>query len=159
MTEKKPPRLTPKKIYLKDASFESPGAPDIFLKSSITPEIEMNLNISNRSLDESGQHFEVVLQVTATATFEGNNVFLVEVQQAGLFDIKADDDKQRELLIQIGCPHTLLPFAREELSNLVSKGGYQQMLIAPVNFEAMYRQKLEQEAAAASQETPSPETH
>ena len=154
MTDKKPPRLTPKKIYLKDASFESPGAPDIFLKSSITPEIEMNLNVTHKSLDESGEHFEVVLQVTATANFEGKSVFLVEVQQAGLFDIKADDDKQREMLIQIGCPHTLLPFAREELSNLVSKGGYQQMLIAPVNFEAIYRQKLEQEASSSTpQET------
>ena len=153
MTEKKSPRLTPKKIYLKDASFESPGAPDIFIKSSITPEIEMNLNISHTSVDESGQHFEVVLQVTVTATFEGKNVFLVEVQQAGLFDIIAADEKQREILIQIGCPHTLLPFAREELASLVSKGGYQQMLIAPVNFEAIYRQKLEQETPApASQE-------
>ena len=153
MTEKKPPRLTPKKIYLKDASFESPGAPEIFLQSTITPEIEMNLNVTHKAVDETGEHFEVVLQITATATLEGKSLFLVEVQQAGLFDIKADDEKHRELLIHVGCPHTLLPFAREELAALVSKGGYQQMLIAPVNFEALYRQRVEQKAAAsASQE-------
>ena len=150
MPETNPPRFTPKKIYLKDASFESPGAPDIFLKSSINPEIEMNLNVSHTAVEESGRFYEVVLQVTATATLEGQNVFLVEVQQAGMFEIVAEDPKQRELLVEVGCPHTLLPFAREELANLVSKGGYQQMLIAPVNFEAIYRQKLEQEGAADS---------
>ncbi|MGI9319747.1 MAG: protein-export chaperone SecB [bacterium] len=155
MPENTPPRLTPKKIYLKDASFESPGSPDVFLKSSINPNIEMNLEVSHKSVDEDGRYYEVVLQITATATLEGNNVFLVEVQQAGLFEIIADDDNQRELLIQVGCPHTLLPFAREEVANLVSKGGYQQMLIAPVNFESVYRQKLEQKASAE----PSQEAH
>jgi preprotein translocase subunit SecB len=86
-----------------------------------------------------------VLKITVTASLDGKDMFLVEVQQAGLFEITAEDPKQREILVQVGCPHTLLPFAREELASLVSKGGYQQMLIAPVNFETIYLKKLEQE--------------
>lgn len=145
MTEKKPPRLSPKKIYLKDASFESPGTPDIFLKTSINPDIEMNLDVSHTAVDENDRFYEVVLKITVTASLDGKDMFLVEVQQAGLFEITAEDPKQREILVQVGCPHTLLPFAREELASLVSKGGYQQMLIAPVNFETIYLKKLEQE--------------
>lgn len=150
------PHLTPKKIYLKDASFESPGSPGVFQQATINPEIEMNLDISNTAIDDDGKYFEVVLQVTATATQDGASVFLVEVRQAGVFEITADDDKQKELLVQIGCPHMLLPFAREEIASLVSKGGFPQMLISPVNFEGVYRKKLEQEtpeSAASPAET------
>lgn len=147
MTENKPARLTPKKIYLKDASFESPGTPDIFLKTAINPDIEMNLNVSHTAVDEDNRFYEVVLKITVTASLEGKNMFLVEVHQAGMFEIIAEDPKQQEILVQVGCPHTLLPFAREELASLVSKGGYQQLLIAPVNFEAIYLQKLEQKAS------------
>lgn len=143
------PRLTPKKIYLKDASFESPGSPGVFQQAAVNPDIEMNLDISNTAIDDDGRFFEVVLQITATATQDGASMFLVEVRQAGLFEINADDDKQKELLVQIGCPHMLLPFAREEIASLVSKGGFPQMLIAPVNFESVYRKKLEQETAGS----------
>lgn len=155
MTEKKPARLTPKKIYLKDASFESPGTPNIFLKTAINPDIDMNLNVSHSAVDENDRFYEVVLKITVTASLEGKNMFLVEVHQAGMFEIVAEDPKQREILVQVGCPHTLLPFAREEVASLVSKGGYQQMLIAPVNFEAIYLKKLEQEAS----ENPPQEAH
>mgnify|MGYP001544768451 FL=1 len=147
MAENNPPRLSARKIYLKDASFESPASPGIFLQSNLQPDIELNINVTHQQIDEEGKYFEVSLQVTSTAIQEEQTLFLAEIQQAGIFEINADDDKQKELLLQVGCPHMLLPFAREELASLVSKGGYPQLLMNPINFESVYRQKL------ASQET------
>ena len=151
MAENNPPRLSARKIYLKDASFESPGSPAVFLQSNIQPDIDLNINVNHQQIDEEGKYFEVILQVTSTATQDETTMFLAEVLQAGIFEINADDDTQKELLIQVGCPNMLLPFAREELASLVSKGGFPQLLISPINFEAVYRQKL---AAASEGESP-----
>ena len=151
MSEEQPPKLNAKKIYVKDLSFESPGSPGVFLQQTLQPEIEMNLNIEHTQIDKDGSFFEVVLQVTATATQDEKTMFLAEVKQAGVFEIHAEDDTNRELLLQIGCPHMLLPFAREELASVVAKGGFPQLLIAPINFEPIYRQnKANREAAAAA---------
>jgi preprotein translocase subunit SecB len=149
MAENTPPRLNARKIYLKDASFESPVSPGVFLQQNIQPNIDLNINVVHQQIDEEGKYFEVTLQVTSTATQDKSTMFLVEIHQAGIFEINADDETQRNLLIEVGCPHMLLPFAREELASLVTKGGFPQLLINPINFEAVYKQKL---AAAESKE-------
>ena len=151
MAENTPPRLSARKVYLKDASFESPGSPGVFLQSNIQPDIDLNINVNHQQIDEEGKYFEVTLQVTSTATQDDTTMFLAEVLQAGIFEINADEDSHKELLLQVGCPNMLLPFAREELASLVSKGGFPQLLISPINFEAVYRQKL---AAASEGDSP-----
>jgi len=150
------PRLNPKKIYLKDASFESPASPNVFLQTNLKPDIDLNLNVEFNQIDENAQYFEVILQVTATATQDGESLFLAEIHQAGVFDINADSDEHKEMLIQIGCPNMLLPFAREELANIVSKGGFPQVLMNPINFESIYRKQKAEAAATAGAST---ETH
>ena len=152
MAENNPPRLSARKVYLKDASFESPGSPGVFLQSNIQPDIDLNINVNHQKIDEEGKYFEVTLQVTSTATQDDATMFLAEVVQAGIFEINAEEDTHKELLLQVGCPNMLLPFAREELASLVSKGGFPQLLISPINFEAVYRQKLA--AASGDEESP-----
>ena len=134
MSDATPPRLNPRKIYLKDASFESPASPKIFLRTEMKPDIDLNINVKFSQIDDNAEYFEVVLQVTATATQNGESMFLAEIHQAGVFEITAEDEEHRALLIQIGCPNMLLPFAREELASMVSKGGFPQVLMNPVNF-------------------------
>lgn len=143
MAKTQTPSLNPRKIFLKDASFESPASPKVFLQEATNPEIEMHINVLHTVMDDEARFYEVVLHVTATARREQETVFLVEVQQAGVFELNATDDAHKQMLIHVGCGHMLLPFAREEVANLVSKGGFPQLLIAPMNFEAIYRQRLE----------------
>lgn len=150
MAEKKPPRLNVRKIYLKDASFESPGSPGIFLQAAMQPHIDLSIDVSHRQIDDDGKFYEVTLQVTTTATKDEQTLFLAEIHQAGIFEINADDDDHQELLLRVGCPNMLLPFAREEISNLVTKGGFPQLLIAPINFESVYRQERAAMAEEAS---------
>lgn len=150
MPEKKPPRLNVRKIYLKDASFESPDSPGVFLQSPLQPNIEMSINVQHQQVDEDGHYFNVTLQVTTTATKDDKTMFIAEIHQAGIFEINADDEEHLELLLRVGCPNMLLPFAREEISSLVIKGGFPQLLIAPINFESIYRQEREAMADKAS---------
>ncbi len=150
MAEKKPPRLNVRKIYLKDASFESPGSPGIFLQTSTQPQIDLSIDVSHQQIDEDGKYYEVTLQVTTTAAKDEQTLFLAEIHQAGIFEINADDDGHLELLLRVGCPNMLLPFAREEISSLVTKGGFPQLLIAPINFESVLRQEHAAKAEEAS---------
>lgn len=129
-------------IYLKDVSFESPNAPAIFMEQ-IQPQIQMDLNITTNSLAEG--IFEVVLSITITAKAEDKTAFLVELKQAGAFSLKGFDDETIGPMLGIYCPNLLFPYAREAISNLVSKGGFPQLLLEPVNFEALYTQHVEEQ--------------
>lgn len=143
------PALNMERVYVRDASFESPGAPMVFL-SQEAPEIKIELNIGHRKL-ESDDYYEVVLNVNVDAKAGDQAVFLVELQQAGLFMIKDVPESEIEKVLEIACPNILLPFAREAINDYVGKGGFPQLLINPVNFEALYMQKqaAQQQAAAA----------
>ncbi len=154
MAENASPRLGARKIYLKDASFESPGSPRVFLNTNLKPDIDLNINVSFQQIDEEARYFEVTLEVTTTATQDGANLFLAEIHQSGIFEINAEDDEHRNLIIQVACPNMLLPFAREELAGLVSKGGFPQLLINPINFEAIYRQKMAAAETGEGEESP-----
>lgn len=129
-----------RKLYLKDASLESPQAPEVFITMSGSPEISVDISLEQRALSEK-TYYEVVLKVSAQAKHENNSVFLCEVQQAGVFVIAGIPDEEMNLALNIACPNVLLPFAREAISDLVTKAGFPQLLLSPVNFEALFQQQ------------------
>lgn len=129
------------KIYVKDISFEAPQGAAIF-SQQLEPRINIQLNIGNELLDEAQGLYEVVLQITVRAEAEKDNtIFLVELQQAGLFTIQGVSEEDMDAALHINCPDLLLPFARETINDLVGKGGFPQFLLSPVNFEALYEQR------------------
>lgn len=134
------PSLNIEKVYIKDLSYEAPNTPQVFMEQRV-PEVAVQLNINHTALDEKAGLYEVVLSVTTTAKFQDKNVFLVEVQQAGLFRVSGIPATDLPMVLEIGCPNILLPFAREAINDLVGKGGFPQLLINPVNFEGLYQQK------------------
>jgi len=130
------------KLYVKDLSVEVPNAPEIFLERE-QPQVEIQLNTAGRSVGEAV--FEVVLTVTVTAKMGEKTVFLVEVGQAGIFRIQNVPEDQVEPLIAVACPNILFPYAREAVSDAVSRAGFQPIVLQPVNFEGMYLQRLQQQ--------------
>ncbi len=128
------------KVYVKDLSFETPNSPQIFMEKW-EPEVSLQLSNSTQTLSE-GTH-EVTLTLTVTAKVKDKTAYLAEVQQAGIFTIQGFPEDQMGQLIGSFCPNTLFPYAREAVSDLVSRGGFPQLLLAPINFEALYRQHLE----------------
>ena len=135
-----------RQIYLKDMSFESPLSPQAIVQPNVNPKIDINLGINFQRLDEDG-HYEAVLTIEATAKVEGKTMFLAEIQQAGLFQIQGFGDQEMELVLNVACPTVLLPFARAAITDVVSKGGFPQLLINPVNFESLYANKVKREEA------------
>ena len=155
-TPNKDPIFDIRKIYLKDSSLESPNAPDIFLEDAGKPEVNIEASIKATALEQEDYH-EVVLGITVTTKMGGKTGFLVEVQQAGVFHISGIPEGDMSLALEIACPNVLLPFAREAISDLVGKGGFPQLLLSPINFEALYQQKRQKMAgkeAAKDAETP-----
>ncbi len=140
------PRFDIKKVYLRDVSFESPESPHIFTQQEFAPQIDVQIRIGHKALGGSG-HFEVVLIVTATAKHEDKSIFLVEVQQAGIFEITGVPEDRLEAVLEVAGPNVLLPFAREAVADLANKGGFPQLLINPINFEVLYERKRERAAA------------
>lgn len=130
------------KIYIKDVSFETPNSPAIFTDSKWEPEVNVQLNSAAAAM-ENHMH-EVVLSVTITAKTGDKTAYLVEVQQAGIFQTEGFVDEQLNHLLGSFCPNILFPYVRETISDLVARGGFPQMLLAPVNFEALYAQHVQQ---------------
>ncbi|HEX6736404.1 MAG TPA: protein-export chaperone SecB [Azonexus sp.] len=133
------------KLYVKDLSVEVPNAPEVFLERE-APQIQIQLNTGGRLVGDSV--YEVVLTVTVTATVGEKNVFLVEVGQGGVFRIQNVPQEQIEPLIAVACPNILFPYAREVVSDAVSRAGFQPIVLQPVNFEAMYMQRLQEQDQA-----------
>jgi len=139
------PMMSMERVYIKDVSYESPNSPHVFLEQS-NPKMNVQLNVSHRQISDDKGYFEVVLAVTVNAQANEKTVFLVEVQQAGVFLLTGISDEDLPKLLEIACPNVLLPFAREAINDFVSKGGFPQLLINPVNFEALHAQKQTAEA-------------
>lgn len=137
------------RIYIKDASFEAPNAPASFTKEW-KPEIKLDLNSGARKLDE--QHFEVSVKVTVTATNADETAFLVELEQAGLFTMANIPEEQLKPMLGAMCPNILFPYLRESIDSLVVKGGFPALMLAPVNFDALYQQRLQQEQQKAAEQ-------
>ena len=154
MTEQEAPSFAIEKLYVKDISLEVPHAPEIFLESE-GPEIGIQLQTAVTALGEDA--YEVTLTTTVTAKLgEEKVVFLVEVGQAGIFRVRNVPDDNLSPLLSIACPNILFPYAREVVSDIVSRAGFAPVVLQPVNFEALYAARLEQaaaEAAAAEQAT------
>jgi preprotein translocase subunit SecB len=127
------------KVYMKDMSFETPNSPAVFTQEW-KPEINLQLNSSGNALAD-GVH-EVVLSVTVTAKMGDTTAYLAEVQQAGIFNMSGFDENQTGHMLGAFCPNVLYPFAREAIADLVGKGGFPPVYLAPVNFDALYAQKL-----------------
>ena len=149
MEQNEQPVFGIEKLYVKDLSVEVPNAPEIFLEQD-APQVEIQLNTSGRGVGDNV--FEVVLTVTVTAKMEEKTVFLVEVGQAGVFRIMNVPDEQIEPLLAVACPNILFPYARETVSDAVTRAGFAPIVLQPVNFESMFMQRM-QEAAASAQQT------
>ena len=139
-SENAEPQFSIEKIYLKDVSFESPDAPTIFT-DDWSPEINMDLNSTGKPVDD--KIFEVELNITVTAKNKDKTAFLVEIKQCGIFSISGMDEANLNGMLGSFCPNILFPYAREAISDLVSKGGFPQLLLALVNFDALYAQHVQ----------------
>jgi len=141
------------RVYLKDASYESPQTPAVFVGGTQwQPNVSLHLNTESTKLDND--LYECVLTVTATVKLGEEVAYLIEVKQAGLFLVKGFEQDRLGPMLGSFCPNLLFPFAREEIASLVQKGGFPQLLLDPVNFDALYAQHVE----AAKQNAPAPET-
>lgn len=129
------------KIYLKDVSFESPNAPAVF-QIQWKPDTNLQVGATHTKLGEDV--YEVVLSLTATVKVEEQTAFLIEVQQAGIFTLAGFEDGALGHLLGAYCPNTLFPYAREAISDLTTKGGFPPLLLAPINFDALYAQNQQQ---------------
>lgn len=129
------------KIYVKDVSFETPNSPEIFTQQW-EPKVEFNLSSSGQQVQEGV--YEVSLTVTITVKIEEKTAYLVEINQAGIFSATGFQNEEIGHLLGSYCPNLLFPYAREAVSDLVSKGGFPPMLLAPVNFDALYAQHVQQ---------------
>ena len=131
------------RIYTKDISFESPNAPAIFTKEW-KPEIKLDLDTKTAKIEETV--FEVVLSVTVTASMGEETAFLCEVQQAGIFAIGEMPDQNKAHMLGSYCPNVLFPYARETISNLVNRGTFPPLNLAPVNFDAIFAAYMQKRA-------------
>ncbi|MCC5014141.1 MULTISPECIES: protein-export chaperone SecB [Legionella] len=134
------------RIYTKDLSFETPNTPAVF-QQQWEPELTLDLNTQNTQLEEGV--YEVVLSVTATVKNQKAVAFLVEVKQAGIFTIQGAAGQQLDHLLGSFCPSILFPYAREAITSQVIRGSFPQLVLAPINFDALYMQQLEENQKAA----------
>ena len=132
------------RIYTKDVSFESPSTPNVF-KQQWQPQVNVDLNTKSDKVDEN--NFEVVLSITITAKMGKGTAFLVEVQQAGIFMITGIEGDNLRRVLGTAAPNILFPYARETIDGLCVKGGFPPVMLAPVNFDALYQQAMAQQAA------------
>ncbi len=140
-------RLTITKIYLKDFSFESPQTPGIFRKNEWKPQTNLNLRSTHNPVD--GDLHEIVLTITVEAKEDDKTCFLIELQQAGIFEIAGYEGEELKAIIGSFCPNILFPYARESIASLIQKGGFPEFVLQPINFDALYMQAQQQAAQQA----------
>ena len=138
------PAFTVEKIYVKDVSFEVPGAPAIY-SENVQPELQLNLNQRVQRLNENA--FEVVLGVTLTCKAGDKVAYVAEVQQAGVFGLVGLEPQAVDGLLGTQCPNILFPYIRQLLSDLIQAGGFPPFFLQPINFDGLYAETLRQRAA------------
>jgi preprotein translocase subunit SecB len=147
-TEKKQdaeqPQFSIQRVYLKDLSFETPQGPSAF-KRKWQPKVSQDLNTKTNLVEEG--IFEVALRVTITMTDGDDTIYIVEAEQAGLFNIKGFTDEQLPQILNTTCPGILFPYLRETLDSVVTKGSFPALLLPPINFEALFANAVQQAAA------------
>jgi len=150
-------KISIQKIYLKDFSFESPQTPQVFTEGKWDPKTNLNLR-STHSAGTSDFH-EVVLTITVETKHEDKTLFLIELQQAGLFHITGYNEQEFGVVVGSFCPNLLFPYAREAISGIVSRGGFPELLLQPINFDALYAQsRAEAQNRVQAQPVQEPQT-
>jgi preprotein translocase subunit SecB len=145
------PQFALQRLYLKDASFESPRSPLVF-QSEWQPKINFDIKTKSEKVQEGV--YEVVLVLTVEVQLEEKPAFVVEVQQAGVFTAANFGDEQLEQLLATVCPNILFPYAREVVDNLVVKGSFPALMLSPINFDALYAQQKQAQAEQAASAAP-----
>lgn len=145
----KGPQFSIQRVYVKDASLETPNSPQIFTKKW---QPEINLEMNTRTTPLSPEHFEVVLTLTVTVKNEEETAFLVEVQQGGIFQVAGMNEQEIGHTLGAFCPNLLFPYARETIDTMVTKASFPALMLSPVNFDALYAQQLQQKAAASAEQ-------
>lgn len=140
-SEAQAPEFAIQRIYVKDSSFEAPESPKIF-REQWEPKVNIDLQTSSSKIED--EIYEVILGVTVTVKIKEKTAFLVETHQAGIFSIGDFPDDQRGQLLGSFCPNILFPYAREAITSMVTRGGFPQLYLAPINFDAVYQQQLKQ---------------
>ncbi len=151
MSEQQQPVFSIEKVYLKDLSLEIPNAPQIFTEQE-APKVDINLHTEVHALD-NGQ-YEVVLTATVTAKLREKTFFLVEVAQAGIFQIRSVQPQEFEAMVNVACPRTLLPYARETVSNVLARAGFPPVLLPHVGFETLYQRRMQEQGQAGAAPSP-----
>ena len=148
-TEQQQTSVSIKKIYLKDTSFETPNTPQIFTEE-FQPEVSVHLQNAATSVAE--HLFEVVLNITITTKIKDKTAYLIEVQQAGLFEVQGMDKALLARFLGTYCPHMLFPYLRQTIDDMLMKGGFPAFLLTPVDFDAIYEEQLQQQQKSAEPE-------
>lgn len=148
------PQLMLQKIYVKDASFEAPNAPQVFQEmGGDAQEPEVQLNVGQKTNRLADNVHEVVLSLTLTCTRDDRTIYLAEVHQAGVFGIAGFSAEDETNILASYCPNLLFPYARQMISSLVMEGGFPPFLLQPINFDALYAEQQRQQAAGAASPT------
>jgi preprotein translocase subunit SecB len=137
------------KIYMKDASFEIPNAPQVFQEDG---QVEIKMNLAQRVENLADNVHEVVLTVTVTASFGEKTAYLAEVQQAGIFMISGMAEQVVHAALNTLCPHSLFPYARRVITDMVADGGFPPLVLQPINFDQIYAQRMQEAQAKQASE-------
>ena len=140
--EKQEKMVSLQQMYIKDVSFEAPNSPGVFLEEEVSPETKINLANTHDKIGEAS--YDVCLKVRVESTYGDKTMFIAEVEQAGVFVIRGYTEDELKGVIAVFCPNTLFPYIREMVSSLVTKAGFPALLLAPINFEALYSQAIEE---------------
>lgn len=141
------PQLTVQKVYIKDSSFEAPGAPHIFQEQG---QSRVELNLGQKAQQLAPNVYEIVLTITVTCKLGEKTAYLAEVQQAGIFGLSGFDPQQLDMVIGTYCPHVLFPYARQTISTMVEQGGFPGFLMQPINFEQIYADNVKRRQTQAA---------
>jgi preprotein translocase subunit SecB len=144
------PNFAVQRLYLKDLSFETPQGPAAFQKQW-KPKVNQDLSTKSAKIDENT--YEVSLRITVTVKDEEETIYLIEVEQAGLFTIKGIEDQQLAQVLNVTCATMLLPYAREAIDSTLIKGSFPPLMIPPINFESLFTNALKQAADAKKSKT------
>lgn len=141
------PQFEIQRIYVKDLSYEAPNTPHTFVEDW-KPEVQLNLETKSNRIQDNVH--EVVLSVTASVVSNKKTAFVIEIQQSGIFMISGFDGEQLRHMLGSFCPNILFPYAREVISDVVMRGGFPQLILAPVNFDMLYAQHMEEQQKQGS---------
>lgn len=139
------PKISVEAQYIKDLSFENPNAPSS-LSGGAKPTIDLSLDLHVMRIAEEKDVFEVILTIEANATSNKESLFVVELKYAGVFTVSGVSEDERKVILGVHCPSLIFPFARNIISDVTQSGGFQPLMIDPIDFGALFHSKMMQES-------------